>query len=272
MAFQAEYTSLAHMAQKLSLYEQRHPDLYQDKFKRPVILVETEEDEDSAGNQEVAVAEWARGANLVSCKWVKPQWPVKGFDFDVSKAEQIFNLLLKEKQLRLPKGHKIPTVQELNGRPYCKWHNSFTHTTSDCKVLRQQIQMAIEQGRPVYHPGKDKEESSHPRGKEKEEAGPRDRPRYDDKRYVTEEQVRNVRYQRTLSEHLLNKYESQYDLRRRYDEDDEKYHRFDRDNEDSVMMETTKDMNAAPRRRQDGRRTWTDTGIVLSSSIAGIQE
>ena len=63
MASQADYPSLAHMVQKLSLYEQRHPELYQDKFKRAVVLVETEEGEGSAGDQEVAVAEWTRGAS-----------------------------------------------------------------------------------------------------------------------------------------------------------------------------------------------------------------
>ncbi|KAK1626336.1 hypothetical protein QYE76_000651 [Lolium multiflorum] len=30
--------------------------------------------------------------------------------------------------------HKIPTVQELNGKPYRKWHNTFTHATNDCRV------------------------------------------------------------------------------------------------------------------------------------------
>ena len=54
---------------------------------------------------------------------------MKGFDFDVTKAEQIFDLLLKEKQLKLPENHKLPTAQELQGRLYCKWHHSFTHTT-----------------------------------------------------------------------------------------------------------------------------------------------
>ncbi|KAK1681814.1 hypothetical protein QYE76_042662 [Lolium multiflorum] len=58
---------------------------------------------------------------------------------------------------------------------------------------------------------------------------------------LTEEEVRSVRYQRPLSAHLLNKYEQQYDRRRRYDVDDEryrrsdaddrKYRRYDRDNE-----------------------------------------
>ncbi|KAK1650046.1 hypothetical protein QYE76_067851 [Lolium multiflorum] len=82
LAFQVEYNSLSHMAQKLTLYEQRHPEVYQDKFKRPIGLVETEEVGDSAEDQEVAVAEWARGADPVSCKWVKQQGPAKGFDFD----------------------------------------------------------------------------------------------------------------------------------------------------------------------------------------------
>jgi hypothetical protein len=39
---------------------------------------------------------------------VKQQGPAKDFDFDVSKVEQIFDLLLKEKQLKLPEGCKLP--------------------------------------------------------------------------------------------------------------------------------------------------------------------
>jgi hypothetical protein len=104
--------------------------LYQDKFRRAVVLVEADEDEESAGDQEVAVAELTRGATPVSYKWVKPQGPPRGFDFDVTKAEQIFDLLLKEKQLKLPDGLKLPTAQELNGKPYCKWHNTFSHNTN----------------------------------------------------------------------------------------------------------------------------------------------
>jgi hypothetical protein len=49
LAFQLEFNSLAHLVQKLTTYEQHHPELY----------------------QEVAVAEWTRGANPVSCKLVK---------------------------------------------------------------------------------------------------------------------------------------------------------------------------------------------------------
>jgi hypothetical protein len=149
MCFQLEFNSLTHWVQKLTSYEQRHPDIYQDKFKCQITLVDAKDAEDFGEEQEVAIAEWTRGANTVSCKWVKQQGPAKGFDFNESKVEQIFDLLLREKQLKLPEGHKFPTAQELQGRPYCKWHHLFTHTTNDCKELRQQIQSAIEQGRLI---------------------------------------------------------------------------------------------------------------------------
>ncbi|KAK1683114.1 hypothetical protein QYE76_043962 [Lolium multiflorum] len=271
--------------------------LKDDKYKR-VALIETDEDEDSAGDQEVAVAEWTRGAKPVSCKWVKQPGPAKGFDFDLSKTEQIFDLLLKEKQLKLPEGHKIPTPQEMNGKPYCKWHHTFTHTTNDCKVLRGQIQMAIEQGRLLFgqfamrvdtqpfpevnmvdlsqcigrepgfsfdinmagladHHGKDKPESSRSRGKDKEEADPRDRPQPDDRRYLTEKEVISVRYQRPLSAHLLNKYEQQYDRRRRYDEDDDRYRRSDADNRKYRRHEGyERHARGRSREREDVDRHW----------------
>jgi hypothetical protein len=76
LVFQLEFNSLAHLVQKLTSYEQRHPKLYQDRFKRQVTLIDAEDAE-----------ELTRGANPVSCKWVKQQGPAKGFDFDVSKVE-----------------------------------------------------------------------------------------------------------------------------------------------------------------------------------------
>jgi hypothetical protein len=43
LGFQMEFNSLAHLVQKLTSYEQRHPDIYQDKFKRQITLVDTED-------------------------------------------------------------------------------------------------------------------------------------------------------------------------------------------------------------------------------------
>jgi hypothetical protein len=47
LAFQLEFNSLVHLVQKLTTYEQRHPELYQDRFKRQVTLIDTEDAEDS---------------------------------------------------------------------------------------------------------------------------------------------------------------------------------------------------------------------------------
>ena len=84
------------MVQKLTAYEHYHPDLYQEKFKRHVNMAQAGDSDDSGEEQEVPVAEWTRGANPILCKWFRQQGLVKGFDFDVAKVEQIFDLLLKE--------------------------------------------------------------------------------------------------------------------------------------------------------------------------------
>ena len=49
LAFQLEFTSLAHMVQKLMAYEDYHPDLYQEKFKRHVNMAQAEDSDDSIG-------------------------------------------------------------------------------------------------------------------------------------------------------------------------------------------------------------------------------
>jgi hypothetical protein len=71
MGFQLEFNPLVHLVQKLTSYEQCHPDIYQDKFKHQITFVDTEDAEDFGEVQEVAVAEWTQGPNPVSCKWVK---------------------------------------------------------------------------------------------------------------------------------------------------------------------------------------------------------
>ena len=45
--------------------------------------------------------------------------------------------------------HTIPSTDELKRRAYCKLHNTFSHATNDCNVLRRQIHSAINEGRLV---------------------------------------------------------------------------------------------------------------------------
>ena len=61
LAFQLEFSSLAHMVQKLMAYEHYHLDLYQERFKRHVNIAQADDSDDSGEEQEVAVVEWTRG-------------------------------------------------------------------------------------------------------------------------------------------------------------------------------------------------------------------
>ena len=40
--------------------------------------------------------------------------------FDISKADQIFDFLVKDKQIKLLEGHKLPPTNQIQNMKYCK--------------------------------------------------------------------------------------------------------------------------------------------------------
>ena len=40
--------------------------------------------------------------------------------FDISKVDQIFDYLVKDKQINFLDSHKVPSVEDIKGRKYCK--------------------------------------------------------------------------------------------------------------------------------------------------------
>lgn len=54
---------------------------------------------------------------------------------------------MKDKQIWLLDGHKIPPLKELKRKIYCKWHNSFSNATSNCIVFKKFVQKTIKEGR-----------------------------------------------------------------------------------------------------------------------------
>ncbi len=143
-----DFDSLSRLAQKVTLHEQRFAEARKN-FKKvnhvcPYIYGSDDDDDDDS---EVAAAEWVRSKKVIPCQWVKSSGKEERNDFDITKADKIFDLLLWEKQIQLPASHTIPSAEELGKRRYCKWHNSGSHSTNDGKVFRQQIQAAIEGGK-----------------------------------------------------------------------------------------------------------------------------
>nr|ABA94385.1 retrotransposon protein, putative, unclassified [Oryza sativa Japonica Group] len=148
-----EFESLSHLAQKVTLHEQRFAEAKKN-FKKINHVYPYMYDFDEENDSEVAAAEWVRSKKVVPCQWVRSSGKEERIDFDITKADKIFDLLLREKQIQLPDGHIIPSTEELGERRYCKWHNSGSHSTNDCKVFRQQIQVAIEGGKIKFDDSK----------------------------------------------------------------------------------------------------------------------
>ncbi|RYR26947.1 hypothetical protein Ahy_B02g061270 [Arachis hypogaea] len=70
----------------------------------------------------------------------------KKYSFDISKSNQIFDVLLKDKQLILPEGRTLLSVKDLKENPYCKFHQATIHSTNSCVRFRDLIQEAIMKG------------------------------------------------------------------------------------------------------------------------------
>lgn len=74
----------------------------------------------------------------------KDQLENKSYTFDSSMWDQIFDLLLKNNYIRILDHHVKPSIQ---GRMYCKWHDSFKHSFEDCNMFRQIVKSDIDKGR-----------------------------------------------------------------------------------------------------------------------------
>ena len=65
----------------------------------------------------------------------------------MTKCDKIFNELAKLGKIKF--SHTIPSIEELKRRAYCKFHNTFSHATNDCNVLRRKIQSPIDEEQSV---------------------------------------------------------------------------------------------------------------------------
>nr|ABA95996.1 retrotransposon protein, putative, unclassified [Oryza sativa Japonica Group] len=142
-----DFDSLSYLIQKVTLHEHRSAEVRKSSKKVNHVCPYMYGSDDKEDDSEIAATEWVRSKKVIPCQWVKSPGKEKKYDFDITKAYKIFDLLLREKQIQLPTGHTIPSAEELGKKRYCKWHNSGSHSTNDCKVFRQQIQFAIERGK-----------------------------------------------------------------------------------------------------------------------------
>src|SRR3954467_10853353 len=75
------------------------------------------------------------------------RFPKKTYTFDITKCDEIFDLLVKDGQMILPPNSKIPPLEQRKKRSFCKYHGFLGHKTSQCFLFRDLIQNAINDGR-----------------------------------------------------------------------------------------------------------------------------
>jgi uncharacterized protein YodC (DUF2158 family) len=85
----------------------------------------------------------------ISCSFLKLNAGRKDeikYMFDMSKCDKLFDVLMKEGVIRLKEGHSILVAEAIANGKYCKWHNSYSHTTNECNYFHQQVQSALNDG------------------------------------------------------------------------------------------------------------------------------
>src|SRR4051812_40301704 len=120
---------------------------------------ESFEDSYSVEEVEIDLAE-LKEAPPYACKLLTPangknpvendksdRFPKKTYTFDVTKCDEIFDLLVKDGQMIVPPNSKIPPLEQRKKRGFCKYHSFLGHKTSQCFLFRDLIQNALNDGR-----------------------------------------------------------------------------------------------------------------------------
>ena len=85
------------------------------------------------------------GKNPVEIK--NEKYVPKTYTFDVTKCDDIFDLLVADSQVVVPNGLKTPPLEQREKRGLCKYHNFLGCKTSQCVLFRDLVQRALNEGR-----------------------------------------------------------------------------------------------------------------------------
>jgi hypothetical protein len=80
-------------------------------------LVDDDEDDEE---EEIAASEWNWGNKtvMVPSPWGKEV--EESYDFDVTKADKLFDFLLEKGRIKLPTNHVILSLEQLKNKRFCK--------------------------------------------------------------------------------------------------------------------------------------------------------
>ncbi|KEH41558.1 hypothetical protein MTR_1g052285 [Medicago truncatula] len=113
---------------------------------------------DTVEDNEINLAELKDGPPY-TCKLLRPsngknheepkndKYPPKTYTFDVSKCEEIFDLLVTDGIILVPENMKLPPFERRKKRGFCKFHGVLGHNLSLCTRFRDSVHKALDEGR-----------------------------------------------------------------------------------------------------------------------------
>jgi hypothetical protein len=148
--FGMEFDNIGQLSQRLSLMRNqaygfkkdsrfaKHTDIADIYYQ---FLERADQGEEFDDDEEIAATEmmWGKEPLTVNQKWIKQ---AKGtYDFDVTKADKLFEFFVKEGRIKLLEGHSMLRPDGVEEKRYCGFHS-----INDCRVFRMRIQKAIQEG------------------------------------------------------------------------------------------------------------------------------
>ena len=74
----------------------------------------------------------------------------KTYTSDVTKCDEIYDLLVADGQVVVPKDVKVPPLEQRQKKGFCKYHNILGHNTSLCSLFKDLDQKGFNEGRLMF--------------------------------------------------------------------------------------------------------------------------
>jgi hypothetical protein len=150
--FGMEFDNLGQLSQKLTLMSNqaygfkkdtrfaKHndiADIYNQFRERAYQMGDSDDDEEVAATEIM----WGKEPLTMNQRRIKQ---TKGtYEFNITKADKLFEFLVKEGRIKLPEGHSMLRPDGVKEKHYCGFHDRNSHSINDCRVFRMRIQKAI---------------------------------------------------------------------------------------------------------------------------------
>jgi hypothetical protein len=153
--FGMEFDNLSQLSHRLSLMSNQAYGFKKDsRFVKHSAIVDiydqflkrADQGEEYDDEEKIVAAEivWGKEPLTVNKRWIKQ---AKGtYYFDVTKADKLFEFLVKEGRIKLPDGHSMLRPDGVKEKKYCGFHDRNSHSINECRVFRMRIQKAIQEG------------------------------------------------------------------------------------------------------------------------------